>query len=209
MTTWDKIYKNYQQGGAAWASLAEDIYPQFIKFIQETNFKDKNVLDIGCGTGNYLKLLQSLGFKTTGIDSSQTAIQMTKKLLADDSKIEYADMFKYQIAKNKYDLIISIASLHHGLKTNIQKLVNQIYDSLLEGGNTFITVPDYASSKKWNTFKNNTKISEGTYTPNSGPEKGLPHSFYTKTEIEKLFSQFQNIKLELDKIGYWFITVKK
>jgi len=39
MTSWDKIYKDYQSGGEAWATLPEDIGPIFITFLGETNFK--------------------------------------------------------------------------------------------------------------------------------------------------------------------------
>ena len=32
MTVWDNIYKNYQKGGEAWATLSEEIHPLFSKF---------------------------------------------------------------------------------------------------------------------------------------------------------------------------------
>src|SRR3989339_1193628 len=106
MTIWDDIYKNYQKGGEAWATLSEEIHPLFKEFLNESNFKIKYVLDIGCGTGKYLKFLQDGGFKTDGIDSSETSVEMTKGTLEDDSLIVCANMFEFQIPKEKYDLII-------------------------------------------------------------------------------------------------------
>lgn len=224
MTTWDNIYKDFQKGGVAWATLSEDIDERFKDFISKSDFKHKYAFDIGCGTGKYLKFLQSLGFKTDGIDSSETALQMTKKLLSDNSKIDVADMFEYEIDKNKYDLIFSISTIHHGTKSQVKNLVDQIYSALINDGKFFITLSDLQTaiggemlkenlgeeeSKKWNTFKDHTEIEPGTYAPNDGPEKGLAHSFYTKEEVEKMFLKFKNVDLELDEIGRWFVIGEK
>lgn len=209
MTIWDNIYKNYQKGGEAWATLSEEIHPLFKQFLSQSNFELKYVLDIGCGNGKYLKILQSGGFKTDGIDSSKTAAEMTKKILGDDSTILCANMFEFEIPKDKYDLAISISTIHHGTKEQVQNLINRIYGSIVKNGKIFITVPDFESSKKWNTFKNHEKIGKSTFAPLSGPEKGLSHSFYTNEEAQKLFSKFKDVKLDLDEIGRWVVQASK
>jgi 2-polyprenyl-3-methyl-5-hydroxy-6-metoxy-1,4-benzoquinol methylase len=203
MTIWDNIYKNYQKGGEAWATLSEEINPLFKEFLTNSNFDQKHILDIGCGTGKYLKFMQAEGFHTDGIDSSETAVEMTQKTLGEDSTILCVNMFEFEIPKNKYDLVISVSTIHHGTKDQIQNLINKIFDVITENGKIFITVPDFESSKKWNTFKDHEEITEGTFAPLSGPEKGLPHSFFTKEEVQKLFSKFREVKLNLDEIGRW------
>lgn len=209
MTIWDNIYKNYQKGGEAWATLSEEIHPLFKQFLGQSDFEFKNALDVGCGTGKYLKILQAGGFKTSGIDSSETAVEMTKKELGSDSEILCVNMFDFEIPANKHDLIVSVATVHHGTKEQIQNLINRIYEALVKNGKTFITVPDFENRKKWDTFKDREEIAKGTFAPLSGPEKGLPHSFYTKEEAQKLFSNFKNVKMELDKIGRWVIQASK
>ena len=155
----------------------------------------KNALDIGCGIGKYLKILQAGGFKTDGIDSSETAVEMTKKILNNNSKILCVNMFEFEIPKNNYDLVISINTIHHGTKQQVQNLINLIHKVLVENGKIFITVPNLGNTKKWNTFKDHEKLAEGTFTPLIGPEKGLPHSFYTKKQTQKLFSKFRDLQL--------------
>lgn len=209
MTIWDNIYKNYQKGGDAWATLSEEIHPLFKQLLSQSNFELKHVLDIGCGTGKYLKILQTGGFKTDGIDSSETAVEMTKEALSDGTMILCADMFEFDIPQNKYDLIISISTIHHGTKEQVQNLINRIYEAIVGNGYIFITVPDYECSKKWNTFKNHEEVADGTFTPISGPEKGLPHSFYTKKEAQELFSKFSDLQLDLDNHGRWVIQASK
>lgn len=209
MTIWDKIYKDFKKGEEAWATLKEGVLPVFSNFVENNKFKFKDALDIGCGTGKYLVYLKDKGFCVSGIDSSETAIEMSKKLVSKDSKIENIDMFKYNIADNKHDLIFSISTIHHGLKKDVSGLVNQIYKKLKVGGFVFITLPDIDSHKKWETFKGNNEISPGTYTPTSGPEKGLAHSFFSKEEIKKMFSNFKNLNIYLDEKGKWNITAHK
>jgi len=214
MTIWDKIYKNYQKGGPAWATIDGKILLQFVDFLNSNEFTTKHALEIGCGEGKYLVLLKKMGFLVEGIDSSVTAVKITKDNLKDDSDIRVADMFSYDIPRRKYDLIFSIFSVHHGYKKQIEKVIRDIYSSLLPGGKVFVTLPDYEGSKRWKTFKNNKDLGNGTFAPLSGPEKGLPHSFYIKQEIERLFKNFVNIKIESDEGGEiiqnnWIISGEK
>lgn len=210
MTIWDNIYKNYKQGGEAYATLRKGLIPEFLSFIEENNFKVKHVLDIGCGNGKYLLFLKELGFQTDGIDSSPTAIEMTKVSLGVDSEINLANMYEYRIRANKYDLIISIAAIHHGLKKPVRDLIKQFYPALLPGGRFFITLPDNEGSAHWTMMVEHYEIEPGTRVPLSGPEKDLPHSSFTKAEIEEMFSEFKNLQLNLlmDR-GRWIITGEK
>jgi SAM-dependent methyltransferase len=209
VTVWDKIYKNFQNNGEAWATLSETILPQFLSFVEENEFVQKSVLDIGCGTGKYLVLLKKYGFAVSGIDSSESAVQMAKNALGGNADISCVDMFDFEFPENKFDLIFSISTIHHGTKDKVTKLINQIYEKLATGGKVFITLPDIESNKRWNTFKSDKEIAPGTYAPQKGPEKGLAHSFWSKQEIKELFSEFKDLKLELDPIGRWYITGRK
>ena len=209
MTIWDNIYKNYQKGGEAWATLSEEIHPLFKQFLSHLNLELEHVLDIGCGTGKYLKILQAGGFKTDGIDSSETAIEMSKKALGDSSIILCVNMFEFEIPKNKYDLVISISTIHHGTKEQVQNLINRIYEAIAENGRIFITVPNFESAIEKGYVTDDQDLGNGTYAPKSGPEKGLPHSHYTKEEAQKLFSRFRNVNLKLDEIGRWVAQASK
>lgn len=209
MTIWENIYQNYKHGGQAWASLSADILPLFREFIKSSDFPVKNVLDIGCGTGNYLIFLKNYGFRLTGIDSSPTAVEMAKNILHDNAAVFCQDMFKTKIGKNEFDLIISIAAIYHGHKKQIQELVNKIFEAIVTEGKVFITLPTIKSSNNWNTFKKSKQIAGGTFIPLVGPEKGLPHSFYSEQEVLALFSKFTTLQLDIDDRGKWIIRAIK
>lgn len=209
MGDWDSIYQNYQKGGDAWATLSEGIDQRFIELIENSNFSDKKALDIGCGTGKYLSYLENNGFIVDGIDSSPTAVEMTKKVSTKSTNIQQADMYEFSYPSNTYNLILSVSTLHHGRKSQVQNAIQQIYKSLTPDGKAFITLPNFEAGNTWDTFKDHTEIELGTYSPNSGPEEGIPHSFFTEQEIRDLFSNFKNLSLGLDEIGRWFIVAKK
>jgi len=210
MTVWDKIYQDYKKGGEEYATLKKGLIPEFLEFINNHDFQSKKVLDIGCGNGKYLVFLKTLGFEVSGIDSSPTAVEMTKESLGGDSTILCANMYEYIAFPASYDLIISIAAIHHGLKKEVKNAINNIYGALIPGGRFFITLPDNEGSSHWTMMVDHREIEPGTRVPLSGPEKDLPHSSFTKVEIDELFSEFKNIDRQLlANRGRWIITGEK
>jgi cyclopropane fatty-acyl-phospholipid synthase-like methyltransferase len=210
MTIWDKIYQKYQKNGVAYASLKSGLMPEFINFVETNTFPIKKVLDIGCGTGKYLMFLKEKGFETGGIDSSPTAVEITKKNLRDNSDIRCIDMYEYALPIATYDLVISIATIHHGYKKQIRDLIKRLYLSLVDDGHFFITLPDNNGSLNWVMMANNKEIEPGTRIPLSGPEKGLPHSSFTQEEIYEIFTDFKDVRTELlTSNSRWVITGSK
>jgi len=210
MTIWDTIYKNYQHGGQAWASLKDGLHPAFLDFIEHTNFEVKNALDIGCGNGKYLLFLNKIGFSITGLDSSPTAISMAKKAAKNSGHFIVADMYDYPYQANTYDLVISHATLHHGLKARAVSLIEKIHDILLVNGSIFLSVPSDDGKRNWATMAGHETLPDGTCVPIQGPEKGLPHSFFSRQEIDELFTgKYGDLCIKLDDSWRWIITGQK
>lgn len=209
MTTWDSIYKNFADGGEAWATLAEEIHPLFLEWFKQLTFPKHTALDIGCGTGKYLQFLEQNAFKVTGIDSSLTAIEMSAKNLSASATLKCANMFTYQYPTETFGLIISVSTIHHGTKEQIKHALTCVYEALVPKGKIFISLPDFESAKNANHFENHTEIEPNTYAPNTGPETGLAHSFFTKEEVSQLFSHYKISSIELDEIGRWIVTATK
>lgn len=209
---WDKIYKDYEKGGKAWASLKDSIHLTFVSFVKRMCntgcCTGKFVLDLGCGNGKYLAFLQEVGFDVVGVDSSPTAIKMARKKLGKEATLQVADMYTSDIRK-KFNLIISIAAIQHADKSAIVRSISKIHRSLLPNGKVFITFPRMSMASRWNTFKEAKQIAPGTYIPIHGPEKGLVHSFYKKDELAKLFSGFSHVKIAKDDMGRWIVKGEK
>jgi SAM-dependent methyltransferase len=211
MNIWDTIYKNYQNGGLAWASLKDGLHPDFVEFVEHANFEIKNALDIGCGDGKYLLFLLKLGFQVTGLDSSPTAISMARKAAKNSGNFVVADMFEYSYPLNTYDLVISHAALHHGIKTKVISSIAKIYSTLLTGGNIFLSLPSEECKWNWATMAGHETLADGTCIPVRGPEKGLSHSFFSNQEIIELFAdKYDDLSIKIDdRDGKWVITGQK
>lgn len=210
MTThWDKIYKDYLKGGEAWATLSEGIMPEFVTLIETSMFPIKSAFDIGVGDGKYLKYLKARGFKLAGIDNSETAIKMATESLGQNEGIVLADMFDYQIPVNAYDLVLSVATIHHGYKDQIKKAISQICRGLVSGGYAFITLPIWEAKEAWKSFRTHKEVAPGVVMPTEGPEAGLAHSIYKREEVEQLFSKFSSFNIADDDRQRFIITAVK
>lgn len=82
-------------------------------------------LDIACGSGRNTHFLADAGFSIDAVDISDYALSKIKNS-AMITKIE-TDLDKYNLAPNKYDLVVNINYLN-------RRLIPQIKDSLKSGG---------------------------------------------------------------------------
>jgi len=208
-TAWEKIYKDYRLKGEKKQLVDEGIHPDFIRLIKRGRFPVKAALDIGCGMGDYLKLLKDRGFVVEGIDSSKEAVTSTKKILRQHQGIRLADMYRCHIPKNRYGFIFSIRTIHHGSKEQIGHLMEEIYKGLKKRGTIFLTVPTYKTLDRWKTFKNITILSDGTFIPRTGVEKGLVHSIFKKEEIKSLLAKFRTVSIKEDSRNRWVVSAVK
>ncbi|MBU0720111.1 methyltransferase domain-containing protein [bacterium] len=82
-------------------------------------------LDLACGTGRNTHYLADKGFLVDAVDISDYALERVKNS-STITKID-ADLDKYNITPNKYDLIVNINYLN-------RRLVSQMKDALKNGG---------------------------------------------------------------------------
>lgn len=70
--------------------------------------KSSYVLDIGCGTGFSMEVLSSAGYKVTGIDISESMLDIARSKGLD---VRYASFEKLPFEDNTFDALVSISSL--------------------------------------------------------------------------------------------------
>ncbi|MDO8537921.1 MAG: methyltransferase domain-containing protein [archaeon] len=110
---YEKIGKYYISGQNNFFSKRED---EAIKFIKKSlpNLNKKKVLDIGCGNGKDIKLLEKLGASDVyGIDTSHFMTNKAKKIVKKPSNILVGNIENTQFDNNYFDVIIGRFSFHY------------------------------------------------------------------------------------------------
>ena len=75
-------------------------------------YKDMKVLDVGCGTGNSLKLYQKSGCQVHGIDSSPSMLKEAQKKLDEKADLRLGIASEIEYPNDFFDLAISMLSIH-------------------------------------------------------------------------------------------------
>jgi ubiquinone/menaquinone biosynthesis C-methylase UbiE len=70
------------------------------------------ILDVGCGTGAQLELYRRYDCKLFGTDSSASMLAVAKSRLADAAELQLGNAVELPYATGKFDLVISMLSLH-------------------------------------------------------------------------------------------------
>jgi ubiquinone/menaquinone biosynthesis C-methylase UbiE len=74
--------------------------------------KGMNILDVGCGTGSHLELYHRFQCHLHGLDLSPSMINVAKKRLGSTAQLTLGDATAMPYENEKFDLVISMLSLH-------------------------------------------------------------------------------------------------
>jgi SAM-dependent methyltransferase len=80
---------------------------------QPEDFKDKLVLDVGCGMGRFAEVVTRWGARVVGIDLSVAVEVAARNLLDREFVGVQADVFSLPFAPESFDCIYSMGVLHH------------------------------------------------------------------------------------------------
>jgi len=112
-----------------------------------------NVLEIGCGNGYYLSLLNRLGkrINLTGVDNDKLALTEAKKII-DDSKVKlnFVDAAKLSFLANFFDKIIMSEVIEH--VQDEKKCLSEAYRVLKPGGIFALTTCNIEYPFLWDPF---------------------------------------------------------
>tara|TARA_B100000902_G_scaffold313172_1_gene303561 strand:+ start:941 stop:1873 length:933 start_codon:yes stop_codon:yes gene_type:complete len=133
-----------------WKDLNNDQFKQSVDLIRkrlkinkfsELQFKNKIVLDVGCGPGRFCVLASSLQAKKVyGIDSSKINIDYNKKKFKKFTNIKFlfGDNTNLKIKRNFSDITISQGVIHH--TTDMFKSLNELIRVTKKGGKILLLV---------------------------------------------------------------------
>ena len=105
--------------------------------IKKLNAGTGNLLDVGAGTGDFLKAAQDKGWKISGVEPSDKARE-----IAGEKNIQLSESID-KVLGQKFDVVTLWHVLEHlpNLETSIQKIESLVAD----GGTLIIAVPNFNS----------------------------------------------------------------
>ena len=170
------------------------------------------ILIPGFGYGRNAKIFNDQGFKVTGIEISETAIDLAQKHFGDSIKVYHGSVSSMPFDQELYDGIFSYSLIHLLSEKERIKLIEDCYNQLKPNGYiVFVTI-----SKMDFRYKQGIEVSKDTFEPWSG----LTLYFYDSDSIKLDFGNCGLINTEIinepkvdlgDKPSqrFWYIVCKK
>lgn len=104
----------------------------------------RQVLEIGCGTGQFSRLLAGRAERVLALDLSPEMVRLAREHSKLYPNIEFvnADVETYQLAENQFDCVATLTTLHH---LSAENILGKIRRALKPGG-VFVCLDLYRRS---------------------------------------------------------------
>jgi len=198
---WDKEYRNPKLVTKNDGPNADTLrFLKFLKKYQKFPVEDKNILDLGCGTGRNANYLAERDNNVIGIEIAKTALNIAK-LRAKDLKlnVDYrlGDIGEvYDIEDNSIDIILDVTSSNSLDEKGREMYLKECSRVLKNGGYMFIRALCKDGNKN---VKNLLKASPGKeYDTYIIKEIGLTERVFSKEDFTKMYGKYFKI-LNLEK----------
>ncbi len=185
--------------------------PQFDAIAAEFSRADcRRVLDLGCGTGRHSVAFAARGFDVTAVDISLSGLAQTRSWLRESgsaaplAQVDTRDPLPF--ASSSFDAIFTNRVIHHALLERVRLTISEMYRLLRPHGLVFISMPSRKEEESTGV-----QIEPGTFIPQDGPEKGLPHHLFTEAELSVEFAAFKIRQVEVltQNYGYALLLEKE
>lgn len=172
----------------------------------------KNILIPGFGYGRNAKIFADNEFKITGIEISETAVDIAQKHFGDTVKVYNGSVNSMPFDQELYDGIFSYSLIHLLRKDERTKLIKDCYNQLRSNGYmVFVTI-----SKQDFRYGQGAEIEKDTFEPWSG----LNLFFYDLDSIQLDFGNYgllstEEISEPVNNSGdkpsqkFWYIVCRK
>jgi len=140
---YDEIFKKGEQKHFTSFLTSGEPSSEALEVLKQIKWKNKKIIDIGCGTGNFAFLASKKGANVLGIDYSETAIKRAQKKFI-HKNLEFKKMNVFEL-KEKFDIIVSIGTLEH--TDNPLKTLKFLKCHLTKNGKIIITSPNWTNPR--------------------------------------------------------------
>ena len=197
----------FQQKKMMWGEEPTTLALEASEMFKQLGFR--KILIPGFGYGRNARPFYQKGFEVTGIEISDTAIKLAKKLLGRGIRVFHGSVSDMPFDQDVYDGIFCHALIHLLDSEQRKKLIRDCYRQLQHGGMMLFT----AITKQSSTYGVGEKLSTDRYKT----KDGVNLYFYDKDSIKEEFGEFELIEAtEIDEAGngksairFWKVVCKK
>ena len=209
---------------AAWYGIGGTFSYKFSKkllaYLSNNNIKAKNVLDVYCGAGNFLDVMQDAGFSCVGTEGSAAFIRFNQKNYP-DMKFYHSENMANFGTKEKFDLITCIYDLVNYLEiySDWVELFTAAYKQLNKGGSFVFDFNTLKRLSDWNyTYYEQAKDVDYVESVKSGVfgKTVIDYVYYvrdgewydkTSTKYTQTSFEVETVVKSLKKIGFKEVKV--
>lgn len=145
-------------------------YEKEVKFLENLIGNRKSILDVGCGTGIHMSLLEEKGYHVDGLDLNNGMLDIARNRV--NGNLYEGNLLDYNINKT-YDAIISMFAVFNHLKSynELERGILHWYKRLSENGILIIDLHNGRSNgKKESLYKNYKRIMSWSFDMNTFKE---------------------------------------
>ena len=141
---YNKVYKKGEEKHYTSFVTKGTTTDEMKEVLKELSWKNKTVLDVGCGTGLFAHEVSKLGPKQVlGIDFSKEAIEIAIRTHKNHN-LQYQVLDVKEI-KSRYDVIVSLGTLEH--MDNPLKTLKILKKHLTKNGKIIVTSPNWTNPR--------------------------------------------------------------
>lgn len=162
------------------------------------------VLDLGCGSGWLSVFLARQGFKVTGIDVADHALELGKQWAAmEDLKIQFdsGDLGDLPYPDNSFDAVVANSIIEH-LPLSLALVAMAKLRTVIVSGGTFIGCFDKVGTGPGEYYK----LEDGTQVYTDKSRKGMMLRYFPDDELKELLNGWKIDELKTLDSGTRFVV---
>ncbi len=170
----------------------ENLVRMLKKNIEDNKIDLENfAVDLGCGSGRHLDLLDKLGFiSSIGLDYSLNALKTYQNNL---QPLVQCNNKHIPLKNNSAGLVIAWGSLHYNHKEDLPIMLDEIHRILTKGGIFMATL----RSQRDTCLRKGTHLGNDIWQTNLTDISGAITSFFSEDEVNHYLKGYRNLKYGL------------
>jgi len=205
---------HYKRDKSSLSYPDENLVRLLSKFLNLEGKESVSALDMGCGSGRHLKLMNELGIdQVFGSDYSFEGLKRSGRF-ANTGLVNSSNM-EMPFKDCSFDIVVSWGSLHYSHKEDTRKMIDEVMRILKKGGAFLGTLRCDNDSY----LKRGRQIGDNTWSTDLHDLTGSVVSFFSLDELKELFRDFNSAEFGLmertimgdleRRISHWIFSVTK